>query len=195
MNGDQEAWDAYWQGLRGGSKDLTSEAQPRLYFSLLRETIGNFIDCDTLEIGCGRGTLSALVGLHGGRPSVLDTSATAVSLAKLTVKKHCGGWPLGAFVADARSTILPDKSYDVVFSVGLLEHFSDPAVVMVESARLARRLAWHVVIGKTTGNDKWWRNDWQPADYAVDGWHIRRSEKLAPHIFVAEKQCEQFALS
>jgi SAM-dependent methyltransferase len=40
--------------------------------------------------------------------------------------------------ADACHTNLPAASFDCVFSMGLLEHFSDPKPVLAESARLLR---------------------------------------------------------
>lgn len=187
MDGDKAAWDAHWQALRGGNKDATKDAPHRLYFSLLRESVGSLMGVDTLELGCGRGTVSTLCGLHGARPSVLDSSPAAIALAKGNIRKHCGGLPIGSFTADAAATELPDKTYDVVFSIGLLEHFAEPRKVMDESERLAKRLAWHVVIGATPSNGKWWRNTLEPENYEWGGWIVRRSNKLPDHIFIVEK--------
>lgn len=191
MDGDKAAWDAHWRDLTGGNKDATKEANHRLYFSLLRDRVGSFMGIDTLELGCGRGTVSVLCGLHGARPSILDSSQYALALAKGNMRKHCGALPLGFFQADASATSLPDRAYDVVFSVGLLEHFAEPLEVMAESERLAKRLAWHVVIGATNSNAKWYRNALEPGDYAVAGWVVTRSDKLPKHIFIVEKRCDQ----
>lgn len=184
MNGDIATWDAHWQKLSAGQKSLTKNPTHRNYFNMLRKAIGTIHECRTLELGAGRATVSWFIAQNGGIPTALDTSETAKKLAVANYKAtHTG--PLVYLTGDAAATGLTAFSFDAVFSVGLLEHFADPLPVMNESLRLTRGLAWHLVIGKTKGNDAFYRNDLGPSWYVEQGWDIETTDE--EHVFVVRK--------
>ena len=76
-----------------------------------------------LEVGCGRGSLSAYFADAGWDCTLLDLSSQAITLAK-TAFETAG--LKGRFdVANCENLPYPAESYDAVFSIGLLEHFDD----------------------------------------------------------------------
>lgn len=93
-----------------------------------------------LEFGSGTGELSARLARAGRRVTLCDFSQKSLDFARSLFAKL--GLD-GEFVRGDVLERLPlaDKSYDVVWSSGLLEHFSDADIkkIVDESARLARR--------------------------------------------------------
>lgn len=91
-----------------------------------------------LDIGCnwGRWTISA--ARNGYTPIGIDPSLEAIVAARRIAAKL--GVPSRYVVADARYLPFPDAAFDVVFSYGVLQHFSkeDVAVSVREIARTVR---------------------------------------------------------
>ena len=89
-----------------------------------------------LDIGCnwGRWTISA--ARAGYRPIGIDPSFEAIVAARRIAAQL--DLPVRYVVADARRLPFPDKAFDVVFSYGVLQHFSkaDVVVAVDEIARV-----------------------------------------------------------
>ncbi len=87
-----------------------------------------------LEVGCGRGSMSAYFADAGWDCSLLDISPKAIELARQAFKQQ----QLAAHfeVGDCLSLPYPDKSFDLCFSIGLLEHFQDFDQVIREQVRV-----------------------------------------------------------
>jgi ubiquinone/menaquinone biosynthesis C-methylase UbiE len=104
-----------------------------LFSEVLRERNGgnNF-----LEVGCGRGSLSSYFADHGYACTLLDTSPTILKIAEGIFAKnnHKAKFVEG----NALSMNFPDNSFDVVASIGLLEHFEDIDTAMKEQYRVLK---------------------------------------------------------
>lgn len=87
-----------------------------------------------LEVGCGRGSLSAYFSDHGYQCSLLDLSETVIGIAKSIFKKNALS---GSFyVGDVHELPFEDNSFDLVFSIGLLEHIEDNTKCIREQMRI-----------------------------------------------------------
>jgi ubiquinone/menaquinone biosynthesis C-methylase UbiE len=88
----------------------------------------------TLEVGCGRGSLSAYFADHKYDCSLLDISDEVISSAKKIFNKN--NLNANFHVGNANSLPFKEKSFDLTFSVGLLEHFENPATAIAEQVRI-----------------------------------------------------------
>tara|TARA_B100001057_G_scaffold188145_1_gene188960 strand:- start:3129 stop:3959 length:831 start_codon:yes stop_codon:yes gene_type:complete len=87
-----------------------------------------------LEVGCGRGSLSAYFADNKWDCTLLDSSAKAISIAKNYFNKN--KLKASYLVADCKKIPYPEKSFDLVFSIGLLEHFKNPEKIINEQIRV-----------------------------------------------------------
>ena len=76
-----------------------------------------------LEVGCGRGSLSAFFSNAGHECHLLDISESVIKTAKqiFEINKLNGNF----YVGDANNLPFDDNSFDLIFSIGLLEHFEN----------------------------------------------------------------------
>ena len=87
-----------------------------------------------LEVGCGRGSLSAYFADDGWDCTLLDLSHTVINQAQKAFKKN--GLQADFDVGDCLELPYSEASFDVVFSIGLLEHFRDVKKVIKEQQRV-----------------------------------------------------------
>jgi len=87
-----------------------------------------------LEVGCGRGSMSAFFSSKGYKCTLLDQSSEVINTAKKIYKKN----KLSAsfHIGDANALPFEDNSFDVVFSIGLLEHFKNIEKPINEQIRI-----------------------------------------------------------
>ncbi|WP_064706192.1 class I SAM-dependent methyltransferase [Rhizobium bangladeshense] len=86
-----------------------------------------------LEVGCGRGSLSAYFADAGWDCTLLDISEAAIDLARAAFSAH----DLRARfeVGDCLKMPFEQGSFDLVFSIGLLEHFEEIEQAISEQVR------------------------------------------------------------
>lgn len=151
----------------------------------------------SLEVGCGRGSLSAYFADNGWDATLLDISETVISEAQSAFS--CNNLVANFDVGDCMSLPYPDKSFDVVFSIGLLEHFSDISKVISEQSRvlddggvflgyvvpelkdsLQNNYNWFNEILSTYVNDK---------DLQADKVAVYRSDDLSPKYLKVMEKC------
>jgi SAM-dependent methyltransferase len=135
-------WESQWQGLRDGDVSARSARRRRKRYGLmrfLREQVA-MLDAgspDVLELGCAPGGILGELHrwfpearLHGLDYAPQGLAATERFFARLGIPAtlHCG---------DLRQ-FDPGRKYDVVYSCGLVEHFTDPVPVLRHHARLCR---------------------------------------------------------
>ena len=89
-----------------------------------------------LEIGCGRGSLSCYFSDAGYDCTLVDLSKNAISLAKEIFYKN--NLKANFLVGDANSLDFKDSSFDIIYSIGLLEHFEDIEQTLSEQIRVLK---------------------------------------------------------
>ena len=89
-----------------------------------------------LEVGCGRGSLSAYFADAGWDCTLLDISPKANELARKAFIRH--GLQAVFNTGDCLALPYRDRSFDVCFSIGLLEHFREFDRVIREQVRVLK---------------------------------------------------------
>jgi ubiquinone/menaquinone biosynthesis C-methylase UbiE len=107
------------------------------YFSSLTQTRGND---RVLEIGCGEGLL--LAELPGREKYGIDPSLQALLRAKRRSDARCA-------VAQAEELPFPDGCFDVIVSVGVMEHFQNVDVATGDIHRVLKPGGRYVVLVQT----------------------------------------------
>lgn len=87
-----------------------------------------------LEVGCGRGSLSCYFSDAGFDCTLVDLSENAINLAKEIFIAN--NLEADFLVGDANNLDLMDNSFDIIFSIGLLEHFDDIEQTLSEQIRV-----------------------------------------------------------
>lgn len=83
-----------------------------------------------LDIGCGAGNLMLAARKHGWNAHGLDVSANAVN--------HVRSLGFEVFQGELKNAQLPSQHFDVITAAEILEHLSEPRVLLEEVARLLR---------------------------------------------------------
>lgn len=89
-----------------------------------------------LEVGVGSGADCAALAARGAEAYALDFTVEALRLADRTGQQR--QVRLGLIGGDTLRLPFADERFDLVYSQGLLEHFSDPLPVVREQARVVR---------------------------------------------------------
>lgn len=155
------------------------------YFLFARPLLEKISARKILELGAGRGTLSAYLASHLGLAvTLLDHEPAAIDLAQqnfVALKL-----PAEFVVGDALATGLPDESFDAIVSIGLAEHFPPDQVakLFAEQYRLLQpggvmislnipgkfsiqSLNWfNKLIHLDSKRKDYYRNDLRAADFA-----------------------------
>ncbi|MBI4019855.1 MAG: class I SAM-dependent methyltransferase [Candidatus Aenigmarchaeota archaeon] len=110
-------WGKLWGGI--GSVDIK---KPTYMWSFYQQLLGgyDFSGARVLEIGCGTGINTIMMGLRGADITFLDQSEKALSLVRGNVKKF--GLKAEYINEDAFECNIKGE-YDLVHSEGLIEHF------------------------------------------------------------------------
>jgi SAM-dependent methyltransferase len=83
-----------------------------------------------LDIGCGAGNLMLAARKNGWNAHGLDVSANAVN--------HVRSLGFEVFQGELQQAHLPSAHFDVITAAEILEHLTDPRVLVEEAARLLR---------------------------------------------------------
>lgn len=192
-NGEWSAWSARWPAIGAGAdRCLYTTGKPktpgqqylRAYWSMLQPLVKGGWRC--VELGSGRGTLSMYLAAAGHDVTLVDLAQTGLDIARGNWRK-AGLPPFQAVAADVRDTGLTAASFELVHSVGLLEHFADPAPVLAESKRLLAKggLTWHIIVGGHGGRSTvgMFRNELTAADYARIAQSVGLAASCSPTVF------------
>ncbi len=170
--GEWENWAARWEHIRKsdnaclyspGTPATSSGRYLRGYYGVLRGKInGKQLRC--CELGAGRGTTSQYLAADGHKVVLVDLAENGLEIARQNWKRYQMAAP-ECVVRDVADTGLSGGVFDLVHSVGLLEHFEDPRPVLKESMRLLKSggLMFHVIV--TGRNNGIYRTEHGAADY------------------------------
>jgi 2-polyprenyl-3-methyl-5-hydroxy-6-metoxy-1,4-benzoquinol methylase len=118
----ETGWNRYWSRSRGGRFTRESWSKRRILARLDRVLRPGM---HVLDAGCGSGFFSARFLERGCRVTALDSSREALELAREATRGRAEAYLMedlldGSFPANRA------RSFDLVFSDGLLEHYSGP---------------------------------------------------------------------
>lgn len=123
-----------------------------------------------LEIGCGRGSLSCYFSDAGYDCTLVDLSTSVIEIAREIFKKH----KLKAtfLIDDANNLAIEDNSFDVIYSIGLLEHFEDIETPIKEQIRVLDKggIWFGYIVPKYTENVQ---KDYKWINALLEGYHNR----------------------
>jgi SAM-dependent methyltransferase len=111
---------------------------PEVHEDMIR-AISTLMDLDgkmVLEVGSGTGHDSVALASMGAQSFALDLTPIALEMTRQNSQEH--DVPVHLLAGDTLVLPFPSDSFDLVFSQGLLEHFSNPALVIREQARVVR---------------------------------------------------------
>ncbi len=140
-----------WQShVAAADYDLTYPAEePRNQWQLFERTKADLMrdllvteghgpGSTVLECGCGAAGIGIDLGLQGWQVTGLDISEDALEMASQNAASHGLGDDLKLLVGRVEAPPVPDGSFDVVTSFGLLEHFEDMGPAMEGMVRTLR---------------------------------------------------------
>jgi len=137
---DRQFYDAFWAGFASPlAMQLAIHRESRRpLLKLLAQLLAGAPSARTLEVGCGTALDSCLVAATDSSicAYACDLSEKAVQVARENAQGL--GIELRAFAGDLTALPFADASFDLVFSQGVLEHFTDPAPAMNEQVRVLR---------------------------------------------------------
>jgi ubiquinone/menaquinone biosynthesis C-methylase UbiE len=91
----------------------------------------------TLEVGCGRGSLSSYFADNGSDCTLVDISENVIQVAKNIFEES--NLKADFVVADAKELPFKDGEFDLVFSIGLLEHFEEIDSIINDQIRVLKK--------------------------------------------------------
>ncbi len=126
-----------------------------------------------LEIGCGRGSLSCYFADAGFDCNLVDLSVSVIDVAKNIFKNN--NLKANFTVGDANNLDIPDNSFDVIYSIGLLEHFEDILKPLKEQIRVLDKggIWFGYIVPKYTNNVQ---NEYEWINDILKGYHKKNSD-------------------
>ena len=154
----------------------------------VRATLMDFVgeSTEVVEVGCGTGHwLQELARSAGGSSertiAGVEPSAEMIARARTAAPD--------ALLVRARAEALPwrDASFDRVYCVNALHHFSDRARFFAEARRILKPGGALLTIGKDphTERDSWWVYDYFPETLAIDRDRFARVRMLRGELTLA----------
>ncbi|MCL5292417.1 MAG: class I SAM-dependent methyltransferase [Actinobacteria bacterium] len=132
MSNNKAAWDDFWRKSDGFRHEDVYSLINKAKFDYLKSLIPP--KGRSLEVGAGEAHLSAYLAKIGYETTALDYSEEALKLAETNFERQ--GVTGNFVVGDAFGLPFEDRSFDLVFSTGLLEHYEDPSPIVREMVRL-----------------------------------------------------------
>jgi ubiquinone/menaquinone biosynthesis C-methylase UbiE len=144
LSGSVVEFDQNWRALPPNERYHFNAGAPmhQLHFAfqshwrVFRKVMGVVQEGRALEVGCGRGSMAGYFAHAGFETHLLDSSPEAIACAE----RNFAADRMSAHfhVGDALALPFPDESFDVVVSIGLLEHFEDIRQPVTEQLRVLR---------------------------------------------------------
>lgn len=109
------------------------------HFSFLKEVIKIPSAGHCLEVGAGRGSLSSFFAEKGYKVTLVDIVPEVLDDAKEIFKANRHGHLATFVTADAHQLPFEDGRFDIITSIGLLEHFENPTKIIEEQIRVLKK--------------------------------------------------------
>ena len=168
------------------------------HYDLFKRIINKEGKLKVLEVGCGRGSLSSYFAEDGHDCFLLDMSETVIGTAKEIFKTngHQGSFHVG----DANLMTFEDDKFDVIVSIGLLEHFENLENVIDEQFRVLRKdgVLINYIVPENLENvqkDYNWVNDILKSQSKKNNQKIAKKEDLYRSDSDSKRYIEQYKAS
>ena len=166
--------DIWWDETRPLSSLRTAINPGRLAY--LAEVVGaaglTAPGARALDIGCGGGLMAEEVARMGFAVTGVDPAVAAIEVARSHAFKS--GLRIEYTTAGGESLPFPEDSFDLVYCCDVLEHVTDPGVVIGEAARVLRAggIFFYDTINRTPASkllmirlfQEWALTAWMPRD-------------------------------
>jgi ubiquinone/menaquinone biosynthesis C-methylase UbiE len=149
-NGSTDEFDKNWRERSEAAYNHWTPALPKnqvqlaflSHWEVFCDFLGPYIEKrgKALEVGCGRGSLSSYFADYGWDVTLLDYSEAVLETAKQVFREN--GHRARFIQGDANALSFPDESFDITFSIGLLEHFEDVRRPISEQLRVLKPGGW-----------------------------------------------------
>ena len=128
MSKDKDALVAYWskENLTLREKGYFGYASRRMF----ERYLPGFIDNMILDVGCGQGMMMEHFSRNGNNVVGIDITPQSVGFNAAK--------GLTVIEADARDIPLTDNTFDLVYSLGVIEHFSGTEHALNEQVRVCK---------------------------------------------------------
>jgi len=130
----QKIWDLQWQSFAKNIYLKINKGVVREILATLNEDVKNK---RILEVGAGSGSDVIALAKKGAVCVALDFSKDALNVCRKLAKQE--NVNVETILADCRQIPIKDGSFDLVFSVGLIEHFEDPIPLIKEQLRVLKK--------------------------------------------------------
>lgn len=187
-NGDIESFDKSWLKSKESYYTHWTREEPenqvqfafRNHWILMQEIMeSNLFNKGKrcLEVGCGRGSISAYFSDAGYECTLIDTSEYVLKIAKEIFNKY--GLKGKFKVGNVNKLPFEDNLFDIVFSIGLLEHFEDIEPPIKEQIRIIDKegVFMAYIVPKYTDNIQK-EYDW--INQILKGYVVERKELKQP---------------
>jgi ubiquinone/menaquinone biosynthesis C-methylase UbiE len=148
--GSTDEFDRNWRQREEAAYNHWTRGRPRnqvqlafrSHWQVFNELMGPLSQTKgrSLEVGCGRGSLSSYFADAGWEATLLDYSGSVLETAKAVFARN--GHNAEFVTGDANALPFPDDSFDVTSSIGLLEHFEEVRLPISEQLRVLRPGGW-----------------------------------------------------
>lgn len=144
VNEIKDNFDENWKKREETNYNHWTKGQPknqiqlafRRHWILFQELLGSKKTGKCLEIGCGRGTISNYFADNGYDCTLADISFSVLKVAKqIFATSH---YNAKFSCCDVNYLPFHDNSFDVIVSIGLLEHFQNVKNVLKEQIRVLK---------------------------------------------------------
>lgn len=140
--GSEEEFDQNWKNRKETNYNHWTQETPTNQIQLAFRSHWEYFkelmqDCDyqtCLEVGSGRGSISSYFADNGFECTLLDTSESILKTAEEIFERN--GHQAEFVHGNALDLPFEDNSFDVVISIGLLEHFEDIETPIFEQYRV-----------------------------------------------------------
>jgi len=148
----QSEWNHFWNNNKDGQFTKTSWSKRRIIVILNRYVRR---DINVLDAGCGSGFFSAYFISRACNTFCLDYSPTALEIAKEQTKGGAQEYILGDLLDDGLLRTYKGH-FDIIFTDGLFEHFSDGEQARISSNFKAMKKQNGKIITFVPNRFTWW---------------------------------------
>jgi 2-polyprenyl-6-hydroxyphenyl methylase/3-demethylubiquinone-9 3-methyltransferase len=130
--------DAWWDGSTRWIRTLANMVPARLRY--FEQHVPGWDGLDVLDVGCAGGFLTEELSRKGAKVSGIDPADRAIAAAQAHAESE--GLNIDYRVGTGESLPWPDRSFDAVTCVDVLEHVSSVDKVISEVVRVLRPGGW-----------------------------------------------------